>query len=525
MNGHDLKQNDENYLSSETNFENTSNASTPLANNISANNTEPIDAYDAWARFMDIVKVNVSELKLNTWFKPIKPRDLAGVVLTITVPSQDYYEMIISRFGDIVSRAIKTILGENGKIVYVIDSRTAFVPENEPAASLPGAIQGAESETFNPDFYRPGIQLQHVEESVPVGGSRFQMREPEENPAQRCYLNPEYTFDNFVKGKNNEFATAAATSIASRPGAQYNPLMLYGGVGLGKTHLMQAIGNQIKFDNPGMKIMYVSGPEFTTNFVQSIRMNKAHEFEKFYKTLDMLIVDDIQFLEGKESTQDSFFQIFNSLYQVKKQIVLSCDKPPHQLEGLEERLITRFQWGLTVDIQPPDLETRIAILNKKSEKEGFPVPYDVLEFIAINIKDNIRSLEGCLKSLIFDAELTRSPINIDMAKRSVLKFGGIKNRKQNIDISSIIAAVSKYFSIDESLLRLKSKQQEIVHARHTAMYLSKELTSSSLQTIGSHFGGRNHATVIHACKCIEEVINKDSGFKDKLEQIKEMLLT
>ena len=210
---------------------------------------------------------------------------------------------------------------------------------------------------------------------------------------------------------------------------------------------------------------------------------------------------------------------------MKKQIVLTCDKTPQQLEGLEERLITRFQWGLTVDIQPPDLETRIAILNKKSEKEGFPVPYDVLEFIAINIKDNIRSLEGCLKSLIFDAESTRSPINIDMAKRSVLKFGGIKNRKQNIDISSIIAAVSKYFSIDESLLRLKSKQQEIVHARHTAMYLSKELTSSSLQTIGSHFGGRNHATVIHACKCIEEVINKDSGFKDKLEQIKEMLLT
>ncbi len=527
MNGHDLKQKDKSYLDSETNFENNLNGTAPLTANSSAANlsksAEPADAYDAWARFMDIVKVNVSELKLNTWFKPIKPRDLASGVLTITVPSQDYYEMIISRFGDIVSRAIKTILGENGRIVYVIDSRTAFVPE-EPAA-LPTSKQGAESETFNPNFYRPGIQLQHVEESAAVNAGKFQIREPEDNPAQKCYLNPEYTFDNFVKGKNNEFATAAAISIASRPGAQYNPLMLYGGVGLGKTHLMQAIGNQIKFDNPGMKIMYISGPEFTTNFVQSIRMNKAHEFEKFYKTLDMLIVDDIQFLEGKESTQDSFFQIFNSLYQVKKQIVLSCDKPPHQLEGLEERLITRFQWGLTVDIQPPDLETRIAILNKKSEKEGFPVPYDVLEFIAINIKDNIRSLEGCLKSLIFDAEITRSPINIDMAKRSVLKFGGIKNRKQNVDISSIIAAVSKYFSIDESLLRLKSKQQEIVHARHTAMYLSKELTSSSLQTIGSHFGGRNHATVIHACKCIEEVINKDSGFKDKLEQIKEMLLT
>ena len=245
MNGHDLKKKDESYLSSETKFESTANSSTPLVNNSAANSTEPVDAYDAWARFMDIVKVNVSELKLNTWFKPIKPRDLSGGVLTITVPSQDYYEMIISRFGDIVSRAIKTILGDQGKIVYVIDSRTTFVPE-EPAslpASIPVSKQGAESETFNPNFYRPGIQLQHVEESVPSAGGKFQMREPEDNPAQKCYLNPEYTFDNFVKGKNNEFATAAATSIASRPGAQYNPLMLYGGVGLGKTHLMQAIGN------------------------------------------------------------------------------------------------------------------------------------------------------------------------------------------------------------------------------------------------------------------------------------------
>lgn len=471
----------------------------------SSNNTADTnnEALAVWTKFIDIVKLNVSELKLNTWFKPIKPKSFENNSLVIIVPSQDYYEMIISRFGDIVSRAIKSILGDDGKIVYEIDTRNSFIPEptlfDEPAASSPAR------QSVQDDFrITENIQPEH---------------------AQRCFLNPEYTFDNFVKGKNNEFATAAAISIASRPGAQYNPLMLYGGVGLGKTHLMQAIGNQIKADSPEMKIMYVSGPEFTTNFVQSIRTNRAHEFERFYKYLDMLIVDDIQFLEGKESTQDSFFQIFNSLYQIKKQIVLSCDKPPHQLEGLEERLITRFQWGLTVDIQPPDLETRIAILNKKCEMEGFSVPYEVMEFIALNIKDNIRSLEGCLKSLIFDAEITGNVINVDMAKRSVLKFGGIKNRKQNIDISTIIAAVAKYFNIDESLLRLKSKQQEIVHARHTAMYLSKELTSSSLQTIGAHFGGRNHATVIHACKCIIDSINNDSGFKDKLEQIKETLLT
>jgi chromosomal replication initiator protein len=522
LNGHDLKQTEENYFNPSTDENSdqknlTEDSSQITEQQLSDKNQQ--EAFNTWTRFLDIVKLNVSELKLNTWFKPIKPKNLEGNILTISVPSQDYYEMIISRFGDIVMRAIRSILGDTAKIVYVIDPRTTFSQEPELIETPPHnnfTKAGSDQNTFDPNFFRPGLNSNQQQNNV---------QETDPALSQKCFLNPEYTFENFVKGKNNEFATAAAISIANKPGAQYNPMMLYGGVGLGKTHLMQAIGNHIKAANPQMKVMYLSGPDFTTNFIQSIRMNKAHEFERFYKSLDMLIVDDIQFLEGKESTQDSFFQIFNSLYQLKKQIVLSCDKPPHQLEGLEERLITRFQWGLTVDIQAPDLETRIAILNKKCEKEGFGVPYDVLEFIALNIKDNIRSLEGCLKSLLFDAELTRSPVNIDMAKRSVLKFGGIKNRKQNIDISVIIASVSKYFNIDESLLRLKSKQQEIVHARHTAMYLSKELTSSSLQTIGAHFGGRNHATVIHACKCIEEVINKDHSFKDKLEQIKEMLLT
>lgn len=473
------------------------------------------DAAEIWSKVLAIVKLNVSDLKFKTWFRPLKAKSIDAETITILVPSQDYYEMILSRFGDTVLKAVKSVLGVEARVVYEIGQQElALFNENE----FIGETAQVEQQSAASDNSRSPVSFLN-NPSIPVQGSQQKEYSPE------VLLNPEYTFEHFVKGKNNEFATAAAMSIASRPGAQYNPLMLYGGVGLGKTHLMQAIGNEVKAKNPHMRIMYISGPEFTTSFVQSIRMNRTHEFERYYKKLDLLIVDDIQFLEGKESTQDSFFQIFNSLYQLKKQIVLSCDKPPHQLEGLEERLITRFQWGLTVDIQPPDLETRIAILNKKAEKEGFPVPYDVLEFIALNIKDNIRSLEGCLKSLIFDSEITRSPINIDMAKRSVLKFGGIKNRKQNIDISTIIAAVARYFNIDESLLRLKSKQQEIVHARHTAMFLSKELTSSSLQTIGAHFGGRNHATVIHACKCIEEAINNDSSFKDKLEQIKELLLT
>jgi chromosomal replication initiator protein len=468
-----------------------------------------------WSAFLNSVNSNLSALKFNTWFKPIRLKSYEDNTLLISVPSQDYYDMIISRFGDIVTTALESAIGKDGKLVYEIDSTVSMLGKPENGG--------------NPENEPPAVRTQDKEFSNYAGLHSEPVHQYQSNitspyrPAG-CF-NQDYTFDNFVKGKNNEFATAAALSISNRPGAQYNPLMIYGGVGLGKTHLVQAIGNHLRQNHPVSNIMYISGPEFTTSFVQSIRSNKAHEFERFYKSLDILMVDDIQFLEGKESTQDSFFQIFNSLYQLKKQIVLSCDKPPHQLEGLEERLITRFQWGLTVDIQPPDLETRIAILNKKCEAEKVVVSYDVLEFIALNIKDNIRSLEGCLKSIIFDAEISHSLINLDIAKRSVVKFGVVKNRKQNLDISTIIAVVSKFFDIDESLLRLKSKRQEIVKARHTAMYISKELTQCSLQTIGAHFGGRNHATVIHACKCIEVEIINNKSFADKIQSLKETLLT
>lgn len=473
------------------------------------------EASELWSKFLDIIKLNISELKYKTWFKPIKPKSFTDNTLLILVPSADFYDMIISRFGDLISKAKKLVLGENSRLVYEIDKTI-----NEFSSELnESPVQSSESAN-SPAVYE--LTGKTISAQRSFSGTRDNY-----SAAYRPVLSLalEYTFENFVKGKNNEFAIAAAFSISNRPGAQYNPLLIYGGVGLGKTHLVQAIGNQARNNAPNIKIMYTSGPEFTTSFVQSIRTGKTHEFERFYKSLDLLIVDDIQFLQGKSSTQEIFFQIFNSLYQIKKQIVLSCDKPPHQLEGLEERLITRFQWGLTVDIQPPDLETRIAILMKKCEAEDVSIDYEILEFTALNIKDNIRSLEGCLKNMVFESEMYHHPITIDMAKRSVVKYGYSKNRKQNLDISTIITEVAKLFNIDESLLRMKSKRQEIVIARHTAMYLSKELTSCSLQTIGSHFGGRNHATVIHACKCIEDTIIGDSSFAEKIEHMKENLLT
>lgn len=474
-----------------------------------------LQAEEIWGKFLEIFRLNVSELKFKTWFRPIKAKSFNNNTLIILVPSADFYDIIISRFGDLVSKAKKLIIGEEASLIYEIDETI-----NEKLSSPPEEIEQSSFLNKAPHVY-----------DLPVKNKLNNNNDSLQNERQpsiyrpALFLKTEYTFENFVKGKNNEFATAAAFSISNRPGAQYNPLLIYGGVGLGKTHLVQAIGNHIKSNSPASNIMYTSGPEFTTSFVQSIRTNKTHDFERFYKSLDILIVDDIQFLQGKSSTQEIFFQIFNSLYQIKKQIVLSCDKPPHQLEALEERLITRFQWGLTVDIQPPDLETRIAILMKKCEAENVIIDYEILEFIALNIKDNIRSLEGCLKNIIFESEMYRTPISLDMAKRSVVKYGYSRNRKQNLDISTIITEVSKFYDIDESLLRLKSKRQEIVLARHTAMYLCKELTDCSLQTIGAHFGGRNHATVIHACKCIEDNIMNEPSFGEKIETLKENLLT
>lgn len=469
------------------------------ANTLLSSDVVSDEASILWDRFLSLIKQNISELKYNTWFKPIKVKSFSDNKLLLSVPSSDFFDIIINRFGDYVYRALSSIHNEKLSLEYVVEPLLQNYVDVSFCNSVPYVSPASNPEEIT-TFTKPAF--------IPT-----------------IHLNPEYTFENFVKGKNNDFAVAAALSISNRPGAQYNPLMIYGGVGLGKTHLVQAIANNLLLALPNTRMMYISGPEFTTGFVQSIRSNKAHEFERFYKSLDILIVDDVQFLEGKESTQDSFFQIFNQLYQLKKQIILSCDKPPHQLEGLEERLITRFQWGLTVDIQPPDLETRIAILNKKCDQEEFSVSYSVLEFIALNIKDNIRSLEGCLKSIVFESEISRQPISVDLAKRSIIKFGTTKSRSPNIDISSIISIISKFFEIDESLIRLRTKRQEVVVARQVAMYFSKEITSCSLQTIGAHFGGRSHATVIHACKCVEGMVNDNLSFSKKIEKLREDLLT
>jgi chromosomal replication initiator protein len=334
------------------------------------------------------------------------------------------------------------------------------------------------------------------------------------------HLNNRYTFENFIKGEGNQLARAAAGAISDNPGGtSFNPFFVYGGVGLGKTHLVQAIGNEILKKFSDKKVIYLSSDIFTVEFVEAIQSNRANEFSSFYRSMDVLIIDDIQFLSGKEKTQDLFFHIFNTLHQSRKQIILTSDKPPKDLKGLDERLISRFQWGLTADIQPPELETRLAILKKKTETYGMEISNEILDYIASNITSNIRELEGCLIKILANASLGSKEISFELAKKTVKEIG--TNRKaNNITIDTITKSVCEHLTVPENKIRDKTRKKEIVLARQLAMYLSKEMTKSSLKTIGLHFGGRDHSTVIHACTSIERSRISDKAIADLIETLK-----
>ncbi|MCL5031182.1 MAG: chromosomal replication initiator protein DnaA [Bacteroidetes bacterium] len=424
----------------------------------------------------------------NTWFVPIKPIDIKNSILKVQLPSRFFWEWIDEHYNTLITKTIHEIIGPEAKLAYIItDTQTS-------------------EETDHIHDEKPAVKIKIIEDTKP-------------KPEFETFLNPRYTFENFIKGEGNQLARAAAGAISDNPGGtSFNPLFVYGGVGLGKTHLIQAIGNKILQNFPDKKVIYLSADIFTIEFVEAIQTNTLNDFSLFYRKMDVLIIDDIQFLIGKEKTQDLFFQIFNTLHQSRKQIILSSDKPPKDLKGLDDRLISRFQWGLTADIQPPDLETRIAILKRKAEDYGMSVLGDILEYIATNITSNIRELEGCLIKLLANASLNSKEINLDLAKKTVKEIA--TDRKVNITIESITKVICDYFKIDENKIRDKTRKKEIVIARQIAMYLSKELTKSSLKTIGLHFGGRDHATVIHSCTTIETLKQSDGYYKDIIETLR-----
>ncbi len=343
---------------------------------------------------------------------------------------------------------------------------------------------------------------------------------PQTSKEQTSYpqLNKRFTLSTFVVGPNNQFARSAALAVSEAPGkTKFNPLLIYGGVGLGKTHLLQSIGNNVLSCHPEKVVTYITSEEFYLNFIDAIKNNNTKDFTARFRSSDILLMDDVQFFAGKESTQEEFFYIFNTLYQNGKQIVLTSDLPPGSLKGLQDRLISRFQWGLSVDIQPPDLEIRVAILKKKAEEDNLSMPQDILYYIAENVSSNIRELEGVVIRLLAYASITKSDITIDLVK-SVLKDSG-KVEKVRVSIDKIIEKVAEYYKVPVNNIREKNRRKEVAHCRQVAMYISKEITNNSLKTIGLNFGGRDHSTVIHAIQQIEHLKLSDNYLTKDIDHI------
>lgn len=468
--------------------------------------SESDEALVVWQTCLETIRERINTQSLKTWFEPIVPLHLRGRSLTLQVPSQFFYDWVEEHYADIITATLVRVLGADATVGYIVHPEDPQLDlDYAPAIALEPDPQSVSREAV----LSAPASIAHV------------YRDTTQQPFQ-TFLNPRYTFDNFIKGDSNQLARAAASAVANNPGGtSFNPLVIYGGTGLGKTHLIQAIGNYAIANGKARRVTYVSSEKFTVEFVEAIQSDRINDFLNLYRSMDVLIVDDIQFFAGKEKTQDSFFHTFNELHQIGKQIVLTSDRPPKELKGLDDRLLSRFQWGLTADIQPPDLETRIAILRKKSEADNIDLPQDVVECIATNVTSNIRELEGSLISLLAKASLEGREINVDLAREVVKMVVG--DVRSPITIETIQRTVCDYFNIPEDLIRAKTRKQEIVNARQIAMYLAKDLTNSSLKTIGLHFGGRDHSTVIHAYQSVEDQMRIDQKYQAHVLQIRKRL--
>lgn len=434
---------------------------------------------DLWEEVLSLIKVELTEVSFNTWLKTINPISLSDDEIILAAPNDFTKGILEGRYLNLIKNAIKEVCKKDYKINFIV----------------------------------PGEEINYIKTSP---------NEKKEESEFKTQLNPKYTFSTFVTGKSNEFAHAASLAVAEAPAQAYNPLFIYGGVGLGKTHLMHAIGHYILTQNPKAKVVYVSSEKFTNELINSIREYRNEEFRNKYRNVDVLLVDDIQFIAGKEGTQEEFFHTFNALHEANKQIIISSDRPPKEIPTLEDRLRSRFEWGLITDIQPPDFETRIAILKKKANIENLTIPDEVFHLIANNIQSNIRELEGALIKIVAYSSLTGKSITEELAEEA-LKDLVNTNKKKEITVDLIKDMVSKEFNIRIDDFDSKKRTREIAFPRQVAMYLTRELTDLSLPKIGDEFGGRDHTTVIHAYDKITNDIKNDMSLKIKIEKIIEEL--
>ncbi|MDD5217818.1 MAG: chromosomal replication initiator protein DnaA [Candidatus Omnitrophica bacterium] len=435
-----------------------------------------------WSKICTVLSRELSEQSFKTWLEPIHCIDFNDHSITLAVPDSYYCRWLKEHYEELIISAILEVFGSRREVKYLVEEQTKIELARDTKAYSP-----------------------------PVAKS----------PIEDLGFNSKYTFDQFVIGPGNRFAHAAAMAVCEAPARNYNPLFIYGPVGLGKTHLMQSIAHEIKQKFTHFKILYITSEKFTNQLISAIQSRSTHQFRNRYRTLDLLLIDDIHFIAEKESTQEEFFHTFNALYDAHKQIVVSSDRPPKEIPGLEERLVSRFGWGLVTDIQPPDFETRVAILRKKMERETVMVPDDVSYFIASKIKSNIRELEGALIRVVAYSTLTGEPLSLKLAQ-TILR-DTLKEEEQKISIEKIQRVVSEYFNLRVSDLRSKRRTRSVAGPRQIAMYLVRTMTGHSLPEIGEYFGGRDHTTVIHSFQKVEGELKEKKDMVKIVEEIKELL--
>ncbi len=469
-------------------------------------------AQSVWNNCLEFIKDNIQPQAYKTWFEPIVAVKLADNALSIQVPSKFFYEWLEEHYVKILKVALTKELGETAKLVYIIKMENTYGNKQPFTEKIPSSN-------------RTSVKSQDVD--IPLNNKSPELRNPFVIPGIRnvkveSQLNPNYSFDNFLEGDSNRLARSAGLAVANKPGGtSFNPLLIFGGVGLGKTHLAHAIGVDIKDKYPEKTVLYISAEKFTQQYIDAIKKNNRNDFIHFYQIIDVLIIDDVQFLSGKSGTQDVFFHIFNHLHQNGKQVILTSDKAPVDMQDIEQRLLSRFKWGLSAELQTPDFETRVSILKNKLYRDGVVMPEEIIDYVAKNIKSNVRELEGAIISLIAQSSFNKKEITIDLARVIVEKF--VKNTKREVSIDYIQKVVSDYFQMDIDTLQSKTRKRHIVQARQLAMFFAKKFTKASLASIGSQIGKRDHATVLHACKTVDNLSSTDKQFRKYVEDITKKL--
>jgi len=471
-----------------------------------------ITAQTVWKNCLTFIKDNIQPQAYKTWFEPIVAVKLENNALSIQVPSKFFYEWLEEHYVKILKVSLTKELGEHAKLVYIIKMENTYGNKQPFTEKIPSSNRSA-------------VKSQDVD--VPLKNKSPELKNPFVIPGIRnvkieSQLNPNYSFENFLEGDSNRLARSAGLAVAAKPGGtSFNPLLIFGGVGLGKTHLAHAIGVDIKDKYPEKTVLYISAEKFTQQYIDSVKKNNRNDFIHFYQLIDVLIIDDVQFLSGKTGTQDVFFHIFNHLHQNGKQVVLTSDKAPVDMQDIEQRLLSRFKWGLSAELQNPNFETRVSILKNKLYRDGVEMPDDIIDYVAKNIKSNVRELEGAIISLIAQSSFNKKEITLELAKQVVEKF--VKNTKREVSIDYIQKVVSDYFQMDVDTLQSKTRKRHIVQARQLAMFFAKKFTKASLASIGSQIGKRDHATVLHACKTVDNLSTTDKQFRKYVEDLTKKL--